>query len=78
MWQEDSRDSVVKAATNLPLAIALLVAVVAAAMYQMLDKLTVKRYGAATTKVFQTVGGRWTHGRVKSLPCAGHMQTETE
>ncbi len=37
----------------MPLAVALLVAVVAAAMYQMLDKLTVKRYGAATTKVFQ-------------------------
>ncbi len=49
--QEDSGDSVVKAVSNLPLAIALLVAVVAAATYQMFDKLTVKRYGAATTKV---------------------------
>ncbi len=62
----------------MPLAVALLVAVVAAAMYQMLDKLTVKRYGAATTKVFQTVGGRWTHGLFKSLACAGQMQMETE
>ncbi len=40
-----------KAAANLPLAAALLVAVLAAATYQMLDKLTVKKYGAATTKV---------------------------
>ncbi len=39
------------AASNLPLAVALLVAVLAAATYQILDKLTVKKYGAATTKV---------------------------
>ena len=49
--QEDSRDSAVKAASNLPLALALLVAVLVAAAYQMFDKLTVKSYGAATTKV---------------------------
>ena len=60
--QEDSGDSVVKAASNLPLTIALLVAVMTAATYQMLDKLTVKRYGAATTKVRRCErdgGGDW-------------------
>ncbi len=56
--QEDSGDSAVKAATNGPLALALLVAVLVAATYQLLDKLTVKKYGAATTKVRRPAASR--------------------
>ncbi len=71
-----------KAAANLPLAVALLVAVLAAATYQMLDKLTVKKYGAATTKVLRpgtrgTVTGRGVSGGAgTSLDSLGEGESE--
>ncbi len=67
-----------KAATNVPLALALLVAVLVAATYQLLDKLAVKKYGAATTKVRRPAASRMkSRGLAPVGPAGANLRGES-